>query len=230
MGIVFVTDVIGHRFNNAQLMADQFAANGYLTVMPDIFDGDAIPLARPDGFDMQEWRSGKYGGKLHDPPHTEPFVQGAIKYLKEQHGVKRIGAVGYCFGAKFVVRGLGQIGGIDVGYTAHPTAVEESELEQIKGPLSISAAGTSLTVPMCSRGFPFLTWISTETDRIFPTEKRHTSEAVLAKVGQPYQVNLFSGVEHGFAVRADISKKVNKFAKEQAFAQAVVWFDTWLKQ
>lgn len=44
-----------------------------------------------------------------------------------------------------------------------------------------------------------------------------------------YQINLFSGVEHGFAVRGDISKKHIKFAKEQAFFQAVAWFDEHVK-
>lgn len=45
----------------------------------------------------------------------------------------------------------------------------------------------------------------------------------------PYQVCLYSGVEHGFAVRADTSKPDVKFAKEAAFFQAVQWFDEFLK-
>lgn len=87
---------------------------------------------------------------------------------------------------------------------AHPTFVDEDELAAISGPLSIAAA---------------------ETDTIFPAEKRHKSEEILQKTGQPYQINLFSGVEHGFAVRCDVSVKLQKFAKEQAFLQAVTWFD-----
>ena len=46
----------------------------------------------------------------------------------------------------------------------------------------------------------------------------------------PYQMSLYSGVEHGFAVRADTSKPDNKFAKEAAFLQAVQWFDEFLKK
>jgi len=94
--------------------------------------------------------------------------------------------------------------GVDVGYVAHPSFVEEAELEAIGGPLSISAA---------------------ETDNVFPVDKRQKSEEILIKTGKPYQINLFSGVSHGFAVRADISVKTNKFAKEQAFLQAVAWFN-----
>ena len=45
---------------------------------------------------------------------------------------------------------------------------------------------------------------------------------------QPYQINLYSGVAHGFSVRCDVSKKHEKFAKEKAFLQAVGWFDEYL--
>lgn len=97
--------------------------------------------------------------------------------------------------------------GIDVGYFAHPSFVEEEELASITGPLSIAAA---------------------ETDTIFTTEYRHKSEGILKETGQPYQINLYSGVEHGFSVRGDVNNRVIKFAKEQAFLQAVQWFDYYL--
>jgi dienelactone hydrolase len=48
------------------------------------------------------------------------------------------------------------------------------------------------------------------------------------KTGQPYQINLFSGVEHGFAVRADITEPRIRFAKESAFLQSVAWFKQYL--
>ena len=97
--------------------------------------------------------------------------------------------------------------GIKAGYLAHPSFVTEDELAAITGPLAISAA---------------------ETDAIFPAEKRHQSEEILKATGQPYQVTLYSGVEHGFAVRGDETKKIERFAKEQAFLQAVTWFNEWL--
>jgi dienelactone hydrolase len=65
----------------------------------------------------------------------------------------------------------------------------------------------------------------TETDEVFTTQLRHESEEILIKTGQLYQINLFGGVQHGFAVRGDLSKPLNKYAKEQAFVQAVAWFN-----
>lgn len=85
-----------------------------------------------------------------------------------------------------------------------PRFVDEDEVAAIAGPLSIAAA---------------------QTDQIFPTEKRHKSEAILIETKVPFQINLFSGVEHGFSVRGDASVKIEKFAKERAFIQAVDWFD-----
>ena len=163
-------------------------------------------------FDLPKWfAQGSSGDNPHTKEVVDPIVETSIKYLREEKGFKKIGAVGYCFGAKYVVRFLGassvQGGGIDVGYIAHPTLVEEAEIEAIGGPLSISAA---------------------EFDQQFTTDKRHKSEEIFKAGKKIYQINLFQGTEHGFAVRCDLAVKTQRFAKEQAFLQAVAWFDEFL--
>ncbi|KAK3948705.1 dienelactone hydrolase [Pseudoneurospora amorphoporcata] len=209
--LLFLPDIIGI-WQNSKLMADQLAAQGYLTLVLDIFNGDPLPLNRPDDFDFMGWMT---KGSTGDNPHTkeavDPIVQAAIKALKEQYGATKIGALGYCFGAKSLVRHMSTTApftGIDVGFIAHPSFVDEKELAAINGPLSIAAA---------------------ETDSIFPAEKRHKSEEILKEKGLPYQINLYSQVVHGFAMRADLTKKQEKFAREQAFAQAVSWFGEYLE-
>ncbi|CAN8097746.1 unnamed protein product [Discula destructiva] len=202
--LLYIPDVIGI-WQNSKLMADQFAANGYYTLIIDVFNGDPLSLNRPDNFDFMKWLSnGSDGKNPHTKEAVDPIVELALKYLKDQ-GFTKIGGLGYCFGAKYVCRHYKN--GINVGYVAHPSFVDEDELAAISGPLSIAAA---------------------ETDEIFPTEKRHKSEEILQKTGIPYQINLYSGVVHGFSVRCDTSKKVERFAKEQAFLQAVQWFDEYL--
>jgi len=206
--ILLLTDVIGHNFINAQLIADQFAANGYYVVMPDLFEGDPIPLNRPEGFDLMDWFNNSGPSKGHTFKVTDPIVEAVINDMKTNQGVKRIGAVGYCFGAKYVARFMTGGKGVDVGYMAHPSFVDAAEIKALTGPLSIAAA---------------------ETDSIFPAEKRRETEDLLKDMSIPYQITLYSGVEHGFAVRADIFKKHVKYAKEAAFVQAVAWFDEFLK-
>lgn len=203
--ILFIPDVIGI-WQNSKLLADQYAANGYLTLVIDPFNGDPLSLDRPAGFDFMSWlQHGSDGDNPHTPEAVDPIIETAIKYLKEERGVKRLGAVGYCFGAKYVVRHSKD--GILCGYVAHPSFVTEDELQNFGRPLSIAAA---------------------ETDEIFTIQQRHRSEAILRGVGKPYQINLYSGVVHGFAVRGDMTVRHEKFAKEQAFIQAVAWFDNFL--
>jgi dienelactone hydrolase len=78
----------------------------------------------------------------------------------------------------------------------------------MKGPLAIAAA---------------------ETDHIFPAAKRHETEVILKELGLPYQINLYSGVEHGFSVRGDLNNRVVQYAKESAFLLALQWFDEYLQ-
>lgn len=97
-GIVYVADIFGI-WNNSKLMADQFAANGYTTIIPDIFNGDVMPYP-PQGIDIMSWiMNGANGDNPHTPAQVDPIVVEAIKYLKDQ-GITKIGGVGYCFGAK----------------------------------------------------------------------------------------------------------------------------------
>lgn len=56
--IVIVPDVIGHESINVKLVADQFAENGYFTVIMDPFQGDPVPLNRPADYDIQKWLKG----------------------------------------------------------------------------------------------------------------------------------------------------------------------------
>nr|OQO31772.1 hypothetical protein B0A51_00674 [Rachicladosporium sp. CCFEE 5018] len=210
LAIIILPDVIGNEFINAQLISDQFAANNYYTVMPDLFQGDPVKLNRPEGFDIMEWlQKGGPEGKGHLPNSVDPIVEKTLAWMKEQ-GVKKVGAVGYCFGGKYVCRFLAKGKGVDVGYTAHPSFVDEAEVKGITGPLSIAAAGM-----LQGNGAQ--------------TEKRRQTEDILKEMKVPYQMSLYSDVEHGFAVRADLSKKSVKFAKEAAFLQAVQWFDEFLK-
>ncbi|KAI2974127.1 hypothetical protein CBS147323_1516 [Aspergillus niger] len=200
--ILFLTDGNGHRFINAHLMADQFAACGYFVVMPDLFHGDPIPIDYGPDFDIMGWYN------QHLPPRVDPIIDAILGEMRTAFGCQRVGAVGYCFGGKYVCRYL-KAGKLNAGFIAHPTMVQVGELEGVEGPLSIAAA---------------------IVDPVFTTANRHESEAILARLGVPFQINLFSDVEHGFAVRCNLSEPRQKFAKEAAFEQAVAWFDRYVKE
>ena len=87
------------QFLNAQLIADQFAANGYFTILIDPFQGDPIALNRPEGFDLMKWFKGP---PAKTPDVVDPIVTKVIKEMRGKYGVKKLGAVGYCFGGSML--------------------------------------------------------------------------------------------------------------------------------
>ena len=93
--MVLLGDVFGI-FNNSQLLADDFASNEYLAVLPDMFDGDQMDI---DDFDngrinIPEWVS------RHGPDNVDPKIDAIIKHLREELGVTKVVGAGYCFGGK----------------------------------------------------------------------------------------------------------------------------------
>ncbi|PCD42288.1 hypothetical protein AU210_004818 [Fusarium oxysporum f. sp. radicis-cucumerinum] len=203
--VLYLPDIFGI-WQNSKLMADAFAAEGYTCLVVDTFNGDPVPLEMPEGFDIMKWLGeGSDGKNPHTAEAVDPIVVSGIEYLKSI-GITQIAAVGYCLGAKHLIRHYKD--GIKVGFIAHPSFVEPEELSAITGPLSIAAA---------------------ELDDLFTVEKRHESEGILSQSKQDFQINLFSGVHHGFAVKGDMKDKRQLFAKEQAFNQAVSWFKRYLE-
>ncbi|KAK4153580.1 protein AIM2 [Chaetomidium leptoderma] len=214
--VLYLTDVFGIALPENKLLADSFARAGYLTVAPDLFNGAPAPGdINVPGFNTTDFLA------KHTPAVTDPILASTIEYLRTELNVSRIAATGYCFGGRYSFRlldgegeseGEGKKGAaVDVGFAAHPSLLETSEIAAVKGPVAIAAA---------------------DGDTLFNAQARAAAEAVLLETAkqrqQPYQVVLYSGTQHGFAVRADVSDPQQKYAKEEAFLQAVRWFDRFL--
>lgn len=201
--LYFFTDVIGHKFINAQLIADQFAAKGYYVIVPDLFNGDPVKLNPPAGFDlMNDWLPN------HPIDVVQPIIDTIVEGVKQKFGQPKFAAaVGYCFGAKPAVRLL-STDAINAVSVFHPSFVEISEVEAIKGGLLINAP---------------------DDDFLYTAELRHATEETLKKLGKEkniqYRQVLYSSIGHGFAVRGDISIPMVKYAKEKAFFDTVDWFE-----
>jgi dienelactone hydrolase len=68
-----------------------------------------------------------------------------------------------------------------------------------------------------------------ETDDLFPPGKRQETEEILRKSGNQFAMTVYSDVEHGFGLKADLANPTYKFVSETAFLQAINWFDHFLK-
>ena len=186
------------------------ARAGYFVVIPDVFRGNPAPdfFSFPEEhkkFDVPAWLAWL---AKHPVTTVDSVIEAVVKELRANKGVKRIGSVGYCIGGKYVVRFLAEGRGVDAGFIAHPSLMEAREVKEIVNPLSIAAP---------------------EMDSIFPAEKRRETEDILFEKKVPYQVCLYGDSEHGFAVRANLKDRKQKFVKESAYIQAVRWFDEWVK-
>ena len=143
----------------------------------------------------------------HGPEVTDPIIAKTIEHVRTKLGVKKIGLTGYCFGGRYAFRFVSAGKGGDAAFTAHPSLLGDDEIKAIAGPAAIAAA---------------------ENDSMLDAARRSQVETLLAGTKIPYQVSLYSGTSHGFGVRANVSVPVQKFGKEEAFLQAVRWFDQWL--
>lgn len=93
--VLILTDIFG-LFVNSQLLADEFANNGYLAVMPDLFRGDAIKQGDMEAgkVSLPDWIQN------HQVANVEPVIESTIKHIRQDLGVSRVSGVGYCFGGK----------------------------------------------------------------------------------------------------------------------------------
>ncbi|KAF2468294.1 alpha/beta-hydrolase [Lindgomyces ingoldianus] len=201
--ILYVTDIYGVPLLQNKLLADSIARANYNVIMPDLFNGDAVPVTSSEGpaLNLTDWRA------RHPTAEIDRIIGEIIAYMRNSLGVKRIGAVGYCFGGKYVPRFLSEGKGIDVGFIAHPSSLEAAEIQGIAGPISIAAG---------------------ELDSAFNATGRRKAEDILTSKNSTYEANLYSGAPHGFGVRVDLNNKRQKYAKEASFFQAITWFNTWL--
>lgn len=206
--ILYYADVFG-MFTNGLLVMDSFADAGYLTVGLDYFKGDPVYLHRKDGkwtdpeLTFNEWLE-KYTAV------AEEYVPKWIEAVKKEFGKDgtKYACVGYCFGAPYVCESLAGSQPIcAVGAFAHPAFLKEHHFRDLQGPLFLS----------CS-----------ETDHTFGTEDRNKAIDMLREDKKDYQLQLFSKVAHGFALRCNLDDPYERMVKEQSLKSIVGWFDFWL--
>ncbi|KAH9840049.1 alpha/beta-hydrolase [Rhodofomes roseus] len=210
--ILFLTDAYGHKFVNnqvgespgicavigilshvlLQLLADDFARNGYHVIVPDLFQNDAVPsFVPPDAsiskeeFDVAAWV------ERHPPEIVQGIVAQVVTALRER-GVKKFAALGYCFGARIAID-LASAEATSVCVVSHPSFWKvpddmERYLVESKAPLLIN---------------------SCEVDAMFPKEAQEKVDAILGggRFKPGYERTYWQGCMHGFAVRGDMVRQ-----------------------
>ncbi|KAJ7276925.1 Alpha/Beta hydrolase protein [Mycena rebaudengoi] len=204
--VIFLTDVFGLALQNNLLLADDFARNGFKTVVIDLFNGTPRSVEVPPDFDRAKWMAS------HGPAQTRPPIDKVIAALKEE-GVTRFAATGFCFGARYAFD-LAFDNVIHVSAVSHPSRlVVPDDLQKYA---AVSQA--PLLINSC------------EDDQAFPPEAQAEADRIFGdgKFAPGYKREYFPGCEHGFAVRGDMTDPYVKAGKEGAFKASVEWFAKYL--
>ncbi|KAM0751010.1 alpha/beta-hydrolase [Meredithblackwellia eburnea MCA 4105] len=219
--IVYVTDIFGFQLNNARLLADEIAANGFYVVIPDLFkndslDGELILKIAPrtslpersvvqKGVEMTSVMAslGPWLVRQREAV-VKPILESFVNELKKDVAIKKIGATGYCFGGRYSI--LLAHGLVDAAVACHPSFLGvPADIEGIKAPVSIAVG---------------------EKDEMFSAEDQEKTQALFNNElkGVPTQFKVYPDQVHGFAVRGDINVETEKAAKEAVTEQTVEWF------
>ncbi|KAG7409842.1 Protein AIM2 [Fusarium oxysporum f. sp. rapae] len=156
----------------------------------------------PD-FDYEAW-------KRKHTAFADVAVPEWVAAVKKSYGknTTKFACVGYCFGAPYVCNEL-KGDTVTVGAFAHPAFLKEHHFTELKKPLFLS----------CS-----------EVDHTFDVPSRRRALDILQTNKKIFHYQVFSGVEHGFALRGDPKDPYQRWVKEQSLADIVAWFDYWLSQ
>ncbi|KAM0712021.1 hypothetical protein Q7P37_011115 [Cladosporium fusiforme] len=196
--LLYYPDVWG-MFTNGLLVMDAFADAGYLTIGLDYFRGDPVWKHRKNrldttsdpGFDYEAW-------KIKHMSFANEAVPRWNTAVKQRFGTPstRYVCVGYCFGAPYVCDSLASMAGqapvCEAGAFAHPAFLKEHHFRQLEKPLFLS----------CS-----------VIDHTFDAQSREFALDKMQGDGKTYHLQLFSGVQHGFALRGDMSQPYERYRR-----------------
>ncbi|EME45777.1 hypothetical protein DOTSEDRAFT_71460 [Dothistroma septosporum NZE10] len=246
--LLLLTGGTGIHSTNNQIQADKYAAEGFLVVMPDQFAGDPASsisttqttaaeqnpsmieqlklgvASVAKSFTIDMWLA------RHTPEKVLPILNKVIDSVKEEfadavtHG-GGIYAVGYCFGAKYVLL-LGSELHADVvaGQRSAETHAEEGMVK--KGPqikVGAIAHGTQITSTDLEDCTVPLGIVAVEQDSLFPDEIRDAGVKKLQEKGVEHEVKVYPDVPHGFAVLGDYEDSKIKEKQSEAFQQLLQW-------
>lgn len=237
--LLLLTGGTGIHSKNNQLQADRFAAEGYVVVMPDQFAGDPAPSStasmpaledEPSLLEQVKLRAAETAKSFmidmwlarHGQEKVMPIILKVLDSAKNEFADAvanggGIYAVGYCFGAKYVLllagehsdtvmpekggkdeeNGIVQVGPlIKAGAVAHATLVTRQDMLAIKAPVSMVCVGKRANI--CARCSVFSN-PEAENDPLFPEDILEVGRQHLESSKTEHEIKTYQRVPHGKA-------------------------------
>ncbi|CAL3969413.1 unnamed protein product [Diplocarpon coronariae] len=242
--IIFITDAFGLKLVNSKILADTYASKtGFRVLVPDIIPGGGVPLSSLALMEIATSPVAWYDilGQIRRVVTVlrmmSIFIPFAIRtkkvfpsILDYARAVKadlpaggKLGVAGFCWGGMQTTK-LTEEPAVDGGkealinahFTAHPSGLKPPQFiesfRKFQVPLSMAIG---------------------DKDFVLSKEQVETIEAGFRQEygdgAEPgYEIKVYEGCGHGFAVRADPMKVVENDGAGGAAEQAVTWFRKFL--
>ncbi|KAJ7784599.1 Alpha/Beta hydrolase protein [Mycena metata] len=236
--IILLTDIFGLPLKNSKILADSFAQHlGCDVWVPDLFAGH--PPLRVEQMQGVPERAGlKLGffgllkviwGALPSIPAlyrnraavADPRLISWVEKLQESKKYEKLGAIGYCYGGGVATRVGATTDLFQSIVLAHPSPPSDAHLRAIKAPTAWSAAEEDMGIKAARMN---------EIEALYAGRKGKADFV-------EYEIKTYKGTRkmmlmlilaspaHGFAARPNFEYPEVKEGFEQAFKQAVEWFN-----
>ncbi|KAI1389772.1 alpha/beta-hydrolase [Hypoxylon trugodes] len=250
--LLLLSSGTGIKSTNNQIQADKFADEGFVVVMPDLFEGNPAPNPPPvpdseaegtsfldkiklkaaeiaKSFVIDEWLA------RHTEEKVMPILEKVIEASKGEFADAvgyggGIYAVGYCFGGRYVLLLASERERIQTGWSGAQKSADEEAGDGAnlakKGPYikAGALAHATLVSPDDFQGLKVpVSLVCVESDPMFPDDVRETGENIMSRANLEHEVQVYPGVPHGFAVIGDYDDANIKNAQVTAYEQLLKW-------
>ena len=178
-------------------IADRYATEGFLAFAPDLYHG--VVATEPD--DARKMTM------TLERDEAAKEIDAAIGALKAEHGVAKVGCVGYCMG-----------GGLALATAIRPTSTVDAVHVYYGGGMPPSEQIATIHAPVLgSYGAEDAGIPKADVDRLRDT---------LAQAGVPSEVTLYEGAPHAFF--NDTRPAYHEDAAMDSWLRSVAWFSRYL--
>lgn len=206
-------------------MADEYAKNGFYCYIPDIQQGDPLPISFLDSVEpplkvreqqgvIDKTKSTAVVGATlmpwlykHSESVTKPLISSFIKAIRATPGTGKVGTIGFCWGGRYAI--LTAAGEVDAAVACHPSLVSvPSDFDPITKPVSIALGDKDSLV---------------DNDTV-----KKIIDVMAKKTDVPHEIQIYEDQIHGFALRSDWSSEKDKKAMDDSTTQGLRWFEKYL--
>ncbi|KDQ11033.1 hypothetical protein BOTBODRAFT_136319 [Botryobasidium botryosum FD-172 SS1] len=218
--VLFISDIFGWDYPNARLLADEYAKAGFYVYVPDILDNDPVDskylstiCPKPEEQENPALNEGKPTINLgawaanHGDDVTRPRVDAIVSALRADPEIKKLGAVGFCYGARYAILiGSGNNSAIDAIVANHPSMLAiPGDYANVSKPILINNGDKDNFLSL------------SEVDKVKAELEKNKN--LVSKIV------IYPGASHGFTVRGDITNEHEKATRDAAATETIAWFN-----